>query len=330
MSSTRGFLLTALALAALLLPMSSGRSFAAPLTADAVNKAGFSARKEKGLSPSTLKAQVLLDRARFSPGMIDGTGGENYKKALSAFQQHNDLKQSGKLDAATWDKLSADAGEPVIVEYTLTEADVKGPFVEKIPQKLEEMAELKRLDYTSSLELLSEKFHMDEKLLRALNPGKSFAAAGELILVANVERRGDQGKAAKIEVDKKTKVLRALNKEGDLIGFYPATIGSNEKPAPSGVYEVRAVAENPIYHYNPEYKFKGVKSNKPFSIPAGPNNPVGAVWIDLSLKSYGIHGTPEPSKISKTYSHGCVRLTNWDVKDLAKVVSKGTKVEFVD
>jgi lipoprotein-anchoring transpeptidase ErfK/SrfK len=192
------------------------------------------------------------------------------------------------------------------------------------------MARLKKLGYRSPVELLSEKFHMEEKLLKALNPGKQFRDAGETIVVPNVEQRGERARASKIEVDKTRKVLRALNKDGELVAFYPASIGSTEKPAPSGSYEVRAVAENPTYHYNPEFKFKSVKTDKPFTIAAGPNNPVGAVWIALSLESYGIHGTPEPSKVSKTYSHGCVRLTNWDVKDLAKLVSKGTPVEFID
>jgi lipoprotein-anchoring transpeptidase ErfK/SrfK len=314
----------------LLLLAGTGSAHAAGLTLDAVNKAEFSAGKSKGLNPATLKAQVLLDRARFSPGVIDGAGGDNFKKALAAFQQRQQLKASGRLDAPTWEKLNTNVSEPALIEYTLKEGDVKGPFVEKIPKKMEEMAELKSLGYTSPVELLSEKFHMDEKLLKALNPGKQFRDAGETIVVPNVEQRGERTRVSKIEIDKKRKVLRALNKDGELVAFYPASVGSADKPAPSGSYEVRAVAENPTYTYNPEYKFKSVKTDKPFTVAAGPNNPVGAVWIDLSLKSYGIHGTPEPTKVSKTYSHGCIRLTNWDVKDLAKLVSKGTKVEFLD
>src|SRR3712207_8258259 len=116
------------------------------------------------------------------------------------------------------------------------------------------------------------------------------------------------------------------SKDGKLVAFYPASIGSEEKPAPSGSRKVERVAQNPTYTYNPKYQFKGVKSDKPFTIKAGPNNPVGAVWIDLSIESYGIHGTPEPEKVGKTYSHGCVRLTNWDVRQLAAMVEKGTPV----
>jgi lipoprotein-anchoring transpeptidase ErfK/SrfK len=305
-------------------------SYAAGLTLEAVNKAEFSAGKSKSPNPATVKAQVLLDRARFSPGVIDGAGGENFKKAMTAFQQRHQLKTTGRLDAPTWEKLTTGVSEPALIEYAVKETDVKGPFAEKIPRKMEDMAALKSLGYTSPVELLSEKFHVDEKLLKALNPGKQFRDAGERIVVPNVEQGGERARVSKIEVNKKLKVLRALDKEGELVAFYPASIGSAEKPAPSGGYEVRAIAENPTYTYNPKYKFKGVKSEKPFDISGGPNNPVGAVWIDLSLKSYGIHGTPEPSKVSKTYSHGCVRLTNWDVKDLAKLVAKGTRVEFID
>ena len=110
----------------------------------------------------------------------------------------------------------------------------------------------------------------------------------------------------------------------------PATIGSTEKPAPSGTFEVRRVAYNPDYHYNPKFAWKGVKAKEPLTIKSGPNNPVGLVWIDLTAPSYGIHGTPEPDKIGKTELHGCIRLTNWDALDLAGMVHKGTVVRFVD
>src|SRR3954453_16564714 len=174
-------------LALLLLLVCAGSAQAAGLTLDAVNKAEFSTRKSKGTSAATLKAQVLLDRARFSPGVIDGAGGENFKKALAAFQRRHQLKPSGRIDGPTWEKLNADVSEPALIEYTLKGADVKGPFVEKIPKKMEEMAQLKSLGYTSPVELLSEKFHVDEKLLKTLNPGKQLRDAGETIVVPNVE-----------------------------------------------------------------------------------------------------------------------------------------------
>ena len=148
-------------------------------------------------------------------------------------------------------------------------------------------------------------------------------------MVAN-PRAAAPNKAVRIEVDKPRKILRAFGKDGELIAVYPVTLGSTEKPAPSGTLKVTSVAHNPTYRYNPEYKFKGVKSKKPFTIKPGPNNPVGSVWINLSAKGYGIHGTPEPSKVSKTESHGCIRLTNWDAVDLAAMVQKGMSVAFLE
>src|SRR4029077_6097256 len=122
--------------------------------------------------------------------------------------------------------------------------------------------------------------------------------------------------------------VRVLAKDGALLASYPASVGSEEKPAPSGMLKVVRVGRNPTYTYDPEFKFRGVKANEKLHIAPGPNNPVGLVWIALNEKSYGIHGTPEPSKVGKTESHGCVRLTNWDALALAKLVRKGMPVEF--
>ena len=308
----------------------AGATRADTLTVEEVNEAEFPAKGGKGINAVTLKAQVLLDRARFSPGVVDGRGGENVEKAIAAFEEANGLKSDGKLDIETWAKLTETSSEPVMAEHTITEDDVKGPWTETIPDKLEETAELERLGYTGPREALAERFHMDEDTLKALNPGKDFSKPGTVIAVVNLgkEDRAKRGKAARIEIDKDRRTLRALDKDGKLLAFYPASIGSEEKPAPSGTHKVTAVAQNPTWTYNPDFKFKGVDAEEPVKIAAGPNNPVGSTWIDLSVPTYGIHGTPDPDKVSKAYSHGCVRLTNWDVAELSRMVERGTPVEF--
>jgi lipoprotein-anchoring transpeptidase ErfK/SrfK len=298
------------------------------LDKDAVNQAPFPSQKGQGPNPTLIKAQVLLDRAHFSPGVIDGHEGDNVRNAIAAFQRTHDLEDDGKLDQKTWEALSATSDQPVLADYTIAKDDVKGPFTKGIPDKMEEQAKLDHLGYRNPRELLAEKFHMDEDLLAALNPGKSFGEAGTPIVVANVGENHPNAKVTKIEVDKAKELVRAYDQDGKLVATYPATIGSEEKPAPSGTFKVERVAKNPDYTYNPKYAFKGVKADKPFTIAAGPNNPVGTVWIALNKEGYGIHGTPEPSKVGKTYSHGCVRLTNWDAEELAGMVEKGATVEF--
>jgi lipoprotein-anchoring transpeptidase ErfK/SrfK len=307
---------------------------AAPrLTADAVNAAQFAPLPEppaKTPSPVVLRAEVILDRARFSPGAIDGLDGDNFRKAVAAFQGQSGLPVSGRLDEATWTKLVAADPKPVLIARHLTSADVKGPFVKRIPAKMEAQADLDRLGYRNVTEKLSEEVHASPGLLKALNPKADLEAGSDIVVPQVVVDRGPPAKVARITVDKQTHAVDAYDAAGKLLAFYPASIGSTEKPAPSGQLTVVHVTHNPDYTYNPDYAFKGVKAKKPFRIAPGPNNPVGSVWIALTGEGYGIHGTPDPDLVGKTQSHGCIRMTNWDVEDLASMVAKDTPVDFVD
>src|SRR3954453_7843964 len=304
------------------------------LDAQAVNAAQFSApsgkARTRGPSPATvIKEEILLDRAGFSPGQIDGQAGTNDQKALAAVQGANGLKPTGRLDVDTWGRLTATSSEPALMEYEIQPADVKGPFNKTIPQSFEKKAELKNLNYTSPRELLAAKFHIAPALLTRLNPKASFEAAGTKLVVPNVAMKPSHDRVAEVVVDKSALTVRALDANGKLISFYPASVGSEDRPSPSGTWHVRSVVENPTYHYSPKLKFKGVETKKPFDIAPGPMNPVGSTWIGLG-DDYGIHGTPDPQSIGKTQSHGCVHLTNWDAQALAKMVHRGTKVEFIN
>jgi lipoprotein-anchoring transpeptidase ErfK/SrfK len=302
-----------------------------------------------------LQLQVTLDRAGFSPGAIDARRGANTQKALAQFKESN----------------GTPADVPALIAYTITDADVAGPFVEKIPADLVQQSTLPSLGYTSPLEQLAERFHSVPALLQRLNPTATFAA-GEQIVVPNVDpfvapvekiefsaestaqhagaratgtsgrdAKSDAARAAQVNlvaqrpevtvtVSKSKSALTVTNTAGQIIFFAPVTTGSDNDPLPIGEWKVDGLQFNPVFNYNPELFWDADPSHTKAKIPAGPNNPVGFVWIDLSKPHYGIHGTPEPSTIGRTQSHGCVRLTNWDAIKLAGMVKPGTKVVFTD
>lgn len=279
--------------------------------------------------PFLIRMQVLLGRAHASPGVIDGLPGGNTDKAIRAFETMNDLDVDGQVDADFWAKLSADPAKAMQV-YTLTQADLDERFVPDLPSDYGELAKLDWLGYRDVAEMLAERFHMDEDLLRQLNPEIGKPAVGQTVLVAD-PGAGPEGKVARIVVDKSLGELIAFDEDGKILLISPATIGSEGTPSPSGTMKVNGSAPEPTYEYDPDKNFKQGENHKKLTLPGGPNGPVGTMWIDLSKPTYGIHGTPEPSKIDKTASHGCVRLTNWDAQALSKLVQPArTVVEFTE
>ena len=217
----------------------------------------------------------------------------------------------------------------MLVEYVITEEDLAGPFVDGIPADYSEQAAMEGLSYTGPVEMFSERFHIDADLLAALNPEADFSAVGQPIIVTAVEGQAIAGIIARIDVDKTLKQLRAYDADGRLIVAYPATIGSSDNPSPSGGHTVREIVPDPWYNYDPDNFVQGDNMQE-LTLPPGPNNPVGNIWIALSEPGYGIHGTPEPSRIDKTGSHGCIRLTNWDAAELAGLVQPGVPVTFME
>ncbi len=270
---------------------------------------------------AVLRAQILLDRAGFSSGEIDGEFGRNLSKALGAFLQERGLPASDGIDAGVWQALNAD-GAPALLSYTITPEDVKGPFA-PVPRDMLEQAKLKALGYASAIEALGERFHVAPRVLQALNPGANFEKAEQSLMVPNVMTM-PPGTAARVVVSKSESSVRAFDAQGKLLAFYVATIGSEHDPLPVGEWKIRGVRKNPVFHYNPALFWDAKPEHTRANIQPGPNNPVGVVWIDLDKEHYGIHGTPEPSRVGHTTSHGCIRLTNWDAAELASMVKSGT------
>jgi lipoprotein-anchoring transpeptidase ErfK/SrfK len=310
----------------------------APLSAEAINGAALADVAEAYATPeqpaggaatpnpAIVKLQVILDRAAASPGAIDGFGGDTLRKALLAFEIMSGIEVDGIPDEKLLSKL--DTSYQVIGTYVIKDADAEA-VSGRVPEDFAEMAQLEFVGYADIAEAVAEKFHMDVDLLRALNPGAAFRV-GEKVFVADVGAAPEpEGRATVVQVDKKLSQVRAYAEDGTLLAAYPASIGSEENPSPSGTRTVGAVAPMPTYTYNPQVNFQQGANTEVLSIPPGPNGPVGSMWIDLSEPHFGIHGTAEPSLIDKTASHGCVRLTNWDAWELSRMVSEGVPVKFL-
>ena len=293
--------------------------------------------------PIALQLQILLDRAGFSPGIIDGTWGTNAAKAVTFFTKPDDAgrfegdspPEAISVDRETYERLLAAAPQkPLLRWYTVTSADLAGPFT-PIPEGVYDQAKLKCLCYSSPAEALGERFHSSPKFLGQLNPKVKFEAlkAGTRLLVPNVELDGsalpqDTAIAARLIISKKKNWTHVIDSNGKIIYHFPSTLGAGYDPSPTGDFKISDVSRDTPFRYQPKL-FSEVPDSKPEALlPPGPNSPVGIVWISLSKKHYGIHGTSSPETIGYASSHGCVRLTNWDALRLSQIVESGTPVSF--
>jgi lipoprotein-anchoring transpeptidase ErfK/SrfK len=290
---------------------------------------------EGSSGPSTLRAQILLDRVYFSPGIIDGRWGANTEKAVFWFQRREGLPATGRLDQRTFERLVQRAGNPgeLVLNHTLTAEDVEGPFL-TIPEDRYEQAELECMCYESLEEKLSERFHSSRELLGALNPEVDLGSvtAGQRLLVPAVrDTSAFRGAVVdRIVISDRGRYLHALDRAGRIVFHFPSTLGGRYSPSPTGDFRVTSVTEEPWWHYQPRL-LPTVDDDEPDArIPPGPNNAVGLVWMALSKPHYGIHGTNAPETIGTAVSAGCVRLTNWDAVFLSRRVQPGTSVEFRD
>lgn len=303
-----------------------------------------------GLDRSTLHVQVILDHLGFSPGVLDGRSGKSLTAALKGFQEARGVKITGEMDPATLYALHQYRDWRPTQTVTLTEAILAGPYVDPMPKDPQLQAKLPALGYRNALEKLGEMFHTKPEVLVELNGAGTKLAAGTKIIVPNavattrdydaklpaawrqtlsdLNVSSDQPKGARIVVDKSDEVLRVLDKDGKLVAQFMATMGSSHDPLPIGKWTVKGASYNPTFHYNPDLFWDAKASAKAAKLPAGPNGPVGVIWLDLSKPHYGIHGTPEPSTIGRAESHGCIRLTNWDAARLSLMIKPGTPAIF--
>jgi len=321
----------------------------APLAAHAAPVSAPVAKPAPKLDMAVMQLQVVLSKLGFSPGVIDGKGGESLNDALRGFQEARGLKKSGMLDAATKAALAPYSGVAPTRTLALTELSLRGPFTALIPKDETEQAKLPALEYRNALEALAERFHTTSATLIALNGGGTRLAPGVAVIFPDVlptsrsyaakdpvwvarlnalNISADQPLAARVVVDKSDRVLRVYDASDKLVAQFPATMGSKTDPLPIGTWKIQGVSPNPDWQYNPAILKRADKSDPKMRIPPGPNNPVGVVWIDLSKPHYGIHGTPEPEKIGRAESNGCIRLTNWDAARLSLMVKPGVPAVF--
>ncbi len=272
--------------------------------------------------------QVLMDRTGISPGVIDGLDTDRYRNALAMFNKSTGL-QLDRNNQTKIEQLLSETGGPAFAEYEIQEEDLRYRFTPNIPRRFVEQASMGRINFRSIHEMLAERFHMDEAFLKELNTGKDFHKAGTVIKISSIGN-DLQKPVAWIEAHKSRLLVKAFDAAGALVATYPASIGSTSTPSPIGKHNVQNKAQDPAYTYDPDGAAQPGQTQGLLLLPPGPNGPVGNAWIGLSKKTYGIHGTPEPSLIGIAQSVGCIRLTNWDALELARLVKRGVEVIFVD
>ena len=315
-----------------------------------------------------MQAQVVLDRLGFTPGVVDGRNGLSTRNAISGFQEANDMPVTGKLDPATTDALAKWSNIPATRLVTIPADFAAGPFVKlpeepadqaKLPTLGYESLDEKLAErFHTTVATLAELNPLAPEPSPAASgaspvpgaPLPSRFAAGQQIRVPNIGHDqiepadvknarwlntmaslgvgSDQPAATKIVVSKSKGTLKTFDESGKLIGMFTATMGSTNDPLPLGQWKILGTAYNPPFHYNPKLFWDVSDTQTKELLPPGPNSPVGVAWIDLNKEHYGIHGTPRPETIGRAESHGCVRLTNWDVARLAQMVSQKTQVLF--